>query len=1294
MLAALLGVAGPVLAAAIPAEELEFFEQRIRPVLVEHCYACHNSTETAESGLRLDHRAGLLQGGARGPAIEPGEPRRSLLLRAMRHPSLDFRMPLGGARLPDEVIADFERWIEIGAPDPRDEPPTAETLREVTSWQTILEQRKAWWSLQPITDPQPPAVEGNAWAQQPIDRFLARGHADAGLARAPAADPRTLVRRLSYVLTGLPPTPEQVDDFVRRAARDLDAAVADEVDRLLADPAFGERWARHWMDWIRYAETHGSEGDPPVPYAWRYRDYLIRALNADVPIDRLIREHLAGDLLDDPRMNAALGINESAIGVAQYRFVLHGFGPTDALDEQVRFTENQIDVVSKAFLGMTVACARCHDHKFDAISQTDFYALYGTMVNGRPGVQTLDSDERRNAHREDLRRLKDELREVLAAAWVEAADDVPAMLEAPSGRWAAALDGGLSPRDPLYAWVRTGHARRGGAFAKQWRRLREAHEASQQALDDQRRAPAAERWRLGHEEDSSQWYRHGTGLADAAPQPSGSFEVAAGGPSIVADILPSGVFTHALTSRHNGTLSSPRFLVRSGQKLAVRIAGSGGAVARYVVQNYPQRGEVYPIETLTDGKWRWQVWDLEYWDGDHAWIELVTAADHPMTGESSGRRSERSWFGITEAVVLDEGSELPRLQPAEFTEPLFAVDGEPANRDELAFRYGQAIADAATAWRDGTMTDSQARFLASFVRRGLLPNDAAQLPEARSLVESIRALERRIPTPTRAPGMLAGPRFDQPLMERGNHRQLADPVPQRFLEAIDPEPYDASIHPRMALANRVLDPGNPLTARVMANRLWAHTFGRGIVATPDNFGQMGELPSNPALLDHLATTLERDGWSLKTFLRRLLSTHTFRLASTPSPGVRERDPQNDLLSHAHVRRLEAEAVRDSMLMAAGRLEPVDTIETPPVTGWSNRRSVYVEVIRNQPDPMLHALDQPTPVSTRGQRDRTNVPAQSLLMMNDIQVMDLAAGFGSRIARDPDLASDRDRIAAMFRLALGRPATSGEVDAAERFLAGAREREPAPESAEAWQAEAMERRTESAELRSFAEDKTRGVLRFYHRDSAPAAFAAWEFEEPPGAKRADDEVGGLSLGTRRDASLVGGALRLEPGAELATKPLARVPAEHTLEAWVADPGDASSDRKPPVVHLVLAHGADGARTAWRDGAEADPDSVRAALPMSLDGDRIRFVGDGDTARYVLQARLYDRPLSVDDVAASALGNVEAAPLDEQQRIYRGHWSRIVRLEAEADRLERSATGDDAWRELAHAMFNLKEFMYLR
>ena len=618
------------------------------------------------------------------------------------------------------------------------------------------------------------------------------------------------------------------------------------------------------------------------------------------------------------------------------------------------------------------------------------------------------------------------------------------------------------------------------------------------------------------------------------------------------------------------------------------------------------------------------------------------------------------------------------------------------------------------------MTDAQARFLASFVRRGLLPNDMAEVPAARPIVERIRQIEEAIPVPTRSPAVLAGPRFDQPLMERGNHRQLAAPVPPRFLEAIDPEPYADSVHPRLALAESIMDPGNPLTARVIANRLWGHAFGRGIVATPDNFGQMGELPSNAALLDHLATTLREDGWSLKTFVRRLVSTRAFQLDSTPPPAAREQDPRNDLLSHANLRRLEAEAVRDSMLMAAGQLEPVTASETTPEPGWSNRRSVYVQVIRNQPDPMLHTLDLPTPVTTKGQRDQTNVPAQSLLMMNNTQVMHLAARFAERVVQDPDLHSDRERIAAMFRLALGRPPTDQELGAAERFLKQAQGRKPPEEDVEAWIEAASDRRAETLEIRDFTADKTRGVLRFYHRASAPRALAAWEFDDAPKANRVYDAVGGLPIRLGRNVRVDDGALWLGTSDVVTSKPIGRTPDEYTLEAWITGPPNeapssglepdgaeasakaektpafagADAGTKAAVVHLVLAQDRNGNWTAYRDGAEVDPGSVRRELPMTLEEGRLRFAAAERGPLGVLQARLYDRVLDPADVAASALGNIEAPSEAEQARIYRSSWSRIARLEAEADQLEQSADGGDSWRRLAHAMFNLKEFMYLR
>jgi hypothetical protein len=348
--------------------QFEFFESRIRPVLVARCYSCHNSTVSAQGGLAVDQRAALLRGGNGGAAVVPGKPEKSRLFAAIAHTLPGLEMPKGGAKLDKGVLADFAKWIAMGAPDPRGKPPTVPpTATPATSWAATLAARKQWWCFQPIKNVAPPVTAGNRWSDHPIDRFLYARMAQNKLSPAPAAEPATLVRRTYFALVGLPPTPDDVKTWTARLK--TPGGMEALVDHLLASPQYGETWARHGMDWVRYADSQGSEGDPEIVNGWQFRDYLIRALNADVPYDQLVREQISGDLLSKPRVNTTLGINESAIGPAHWRMVFHGFAPTDALEEKVRFTDDEINTFSKAFLGLTVACARCHDHKFDAISQ-------------------------------------------------------------------------------------------------------------------------------------------------------------------------------------------------------------------------------------------------------------------------------------------------------------------------------------------------------------------------------------------------------------------------------------------------------------------------------------------------------------------------------------------------------------------------------------------------------------------------------------------------------------------------------------------------------------------------------------------------------------------------------------------------------------------------------------------------------------------------------------------------------------------------------------------------------------
>jgi len=1083
---ALLLVSMAATAQAPTAEQVEFFEKNIRPVLANNCYQCHGEdVAKLKGGLNLTYRSGIRTGGDNGPALIPGDPGKSMMVEAIEYNDEDFQMPPKKGKLPDEAIANIRTWIAMGAPDPRDEPLPQGGLEDEETWIAVRQERLKWWSFQPIAQPQPPAVTQAEWASHPVDRFIKEKIDAAGLSPAPLADPRTLIRRLTYVLTGLPPTPEQSELFAAAAAIDQQAAVEDAVDRLLESPRYGERWARHWMDWMRYAETHGSEGDPAIPNAWRYRDYLIRAMNADVPFDQLVREHLAGDILPEPRINSDLNINESILGTAQYRLVLHGYSPTDALDEQVRFTENQIDVISKGFLGITVACARCHNHKFDPISQKDFYALYGIMASSRPATVTIDTQERLETNKTEMASLKPKFREALSKVWLKATSDTAENLLHPEAAWKEAIEpkqeeegdpdgeekrkkrrryreryGEEGKRDPLYVW-RLLRNLEGEAFEQQWETLREEWRASEEAVRAHKAFDYAQRWDLSGD-DAAAWFGKGNGLT-SGPSQAGEFTILPKGDRIVGNIFPAGVYSNTFSDKHSAVFSSPRFPVTSAN-VYVKIIGDGNAAARYVVQNYPLRGETYPMTSLEEPVWRWQKWNAEYWEGDHLYIELSTAADKPALMR---RQIERSWFGISEAVVVEEGQPEPRNQVADFIAPLFDAAGAPPNASALAERYAKVLRECISAWRGGSMSNAQALFLDYFVATSLLPNDVDNVRGAKKLLAKYRTLEQEIPVPKRSPGVLEGKPFDQPLFTRGNHRQPVEPVPRRFLEAIDDTPYGNQDAGRAALAESILQSDNPLTPRVIANRLWHHIFGSGIVATPDNFGQMGEMPSHPELLDYLATRFVNEDWSIKQMLHFLTTSRTFQLSVAPSSKAKSIDPTNRFLSHANLRRLEAEAIRDGMLMVAGRIDL--TPFGKPVGGQENRRSVYVRVIRNRLDPFLTVFNAPVPTSTMGRRNVTNVPAQALTMMNSPFVIDLAGSFAERVQNENPERTPDEQIARMFELALGRPPMPDEAASARAFLDTASHSDFINRNKERAEAEIAKRREKIDQLTSEKEE---------------------------------------------------------------------------------------------------------------------------------------------------------------------------------------------------------------------------------
>ena len=1085
-------------------QALEQFEREVRPVLAKHCFECHGPKKE-HNGLRVDSRAALLKGGDSGPAVAVGSPEKSLLIEAVKHESFEMP-PEPSPKLAAEEIAALETWIRAGAPWPVDQNIAAAP-------DTIAERARKFWGFQPPRAYEPPKVAHADWSARPIDRFLAARWEAAKLQPAADADPRTLIRRATFVLTGLPPTEAETEAFVQACAPSLraaDEAYTALVDRLLASPRFGEHWARHWMDWVRFCESHGSEGDPAIPYAWRYRDYLIRALNADVPYDQLVREHLAGDLLTKPRRNETLGINESILGTAQFRFVEHGFQPVDPLEDMVKITDNQIDVVMKSFQALTVTCARCHDHKFDALSQADFYALYPAFAAARPTQVQIDLPERLHRHDARLLELKRKLQPALADAWLASLDRLPERLAAlpevtkkeeskstetkksatkkaadpspapsppaplppgergartqslppgergeraassvPSVHVQAAVDlVGRRFENPLFPWI-SARGRSDQAAADTLGKVAQRYRDEAKKRAELQRANVAKKI-VVDDAEYAKWRGTGAGVPRAASA-AGSWTVSVDEARVVDGVLPAGVYTHHVSQKHGAVLTSPTFMV-DHDAISVRIVGGGYGTARLILQNYVvPRGGIYNISSvpLEPGR-QWFTWDTTFWRGFEARIELVTNDELTIVSRALPKDAPpapddgRSYVGISE-IWLHNTKAPPAAELEDRLPGAFVLHGFTAkSADDLARRYQTLARAAIEAWRDGRATEEQALLLDALVQTGVLPNDPSSLPkQVAEWAAEYRKLEAEIPVAQRAPGVVETAGWDQPLMIRGDHNKLGDVVPRRYLEGLGSKSLvDTSGSPsaaagRLRLAELIAGPDNPLTARVAVNRLWHYVFGRGIVATVDNFGELGRKPTHPELLDYLAVQFVKEGWSLKRMVRELVLSRAFRLDSTPSALAKKHDPQNLLLSHASVRRLEAEAIRDSIIAVAGRLQPTPdagpgfTHGEPP--RLQSRRSVFVSIRRNSLPYFLETFDAPKPFTTLGARDVTNVPGQALTMLNDTFVIELADYWAKAQLAVP-AKDEAERIRQMYRTAFAREPDEAELSGALGFVA--------------------------------------------------------------------------------------------------------------------------------------------------------------------------------------------------------------------------------------------------------------------
>lgn len=1026
---------------------LEFFENEVRPILVRRCHECHAAGDDAPKGnLRLDSREAVLKGGDTGPAMVPGQPEQSLLIDAINYGDT-YQMP-PKSKLPAAEIAVLTKWVALGAPWPAaDGGPAAKS--QVFD---LAARKAAHWCWQPVSERPLPAVRQSAWPQQDLDHFILARLEESGLSPAPAADKRTLIRRAYFDLIGLPPTPEEVSAFL---ADESPEALATVVDRLLDSPHFGERWARHWLDLTRYAETFGHEFDYPIEHAYKYRDYVIRALNADVPYDRFVLEHVAGDLLTPPRLHPTDGYNESVLGTGFWWFGEATHAPVDVHGDEANRIDNQLDVFGKTFLGLTIGCARCHDHKFDAISTKDYYALAGYLQSSRRNEAFLDRHGQVAAAAAQLREIKrrgdtefvaeltratpggaDVARYLLAARESQlagATETTSSAIAAQHGleatklvAWINALqqDSAQQPSHPLYAWTALAKTGTPEAFADFQQRL---------INDSRQRADFESKYPLLTDFDSFEgWFSSGEAFGDEPTQPR-EWDAA----SPLCKMLPAGMADSGRWSpRLQGVLRSPTFTVEHPY-IYYRIRGQSVKI-RLILDSYFMdvfsgllfRGCAFDVNT--DGKFVWhqQGQDVGRYLGHRGYIEIL---DH---GDGSVQ--------VDEIRFSDQGP------PPELLHPLASIlfRDQPRSLEALAQAYGSAWDRAfsgSASGMDASLTD-----LANWAAEQNLwqPDAAAQanLAQAREALHNMA-----VPAPDRVLSLTEGMPENEHVFIRGNHRLLGEEVPRQFLTALigQPQPISSGSG-RLELAQQVVDATNPLTARVLVNRLWHHVFGRGIVASTDNFGVLGDAPTHHELLDYLALRFMREGWSIKTALREMLLSSTYQMSSVENLAAAQVDPQNLLLHHARIRRLEGEAIRDAMLSISGRLDrtlygpSVPVHITPFMQGrgkpgssgpldGNGRRSLYTEVRRNFLPPMMLAFDMPIPFNTIGKRNVSNVPAQALTMMNDPLVVQQAQQWAKRVLEADASATREQRIQSLYVAALARPADEHELHAASAFL---------------------------------------------------------------------------------------------------------------------------------------------------------------------------------------------------------------------------------------------------------------------
>ena len=951
-------------------EEVAFFEQKIRPVLLSACYECHSAEAKAKGklkgGLFLDTRAALLTGGDEGPALVPGKPDDSLLIKALRWAREDLHMP-PKKKLPPEVIADFEKWIAMGAPDPRTGE-VAKARREIS-----IPQGRDYWAFRPLKPVPVPTVKNATWAKTPVDRFILAQQEKAGVTPSRPIGREQLLRRVTFDLTGLPPKPEEVAAF---AADTSPQALASVVNAALAKSAYGERWGRHWLDIVRFAESGGYEFDGFRPGAYHYRDWVIRALNDGMPYDQFIRWQLAGDKLRPDSVEGA-----SATG-----FLVAGPYPgqiTAKTIERIRYDQldDMVSTIGSGFLGLTLGCVRCHEHKYDPIPQADYYGIAAALARTVHGELKIDRQHEETQRKLAAHKLAGE--PLLAALKRFESDEFPARF----AKFLATEAASPTNSAPWQMCDVTSATATSAALVIA--RDSSVRYVGNKAKDDTYTVKAVTYQR------GLRAFRLDALADDASP---------AKGPG--------------LSENGNFVLSELKVTARPldpKSKAKPVTAKLKGTAATFEQKNYP-------LAAVTDNK-RGSGWAVAPEFGkDHAAIFQIEG--EPL-GFEGGTELEfqlvfKGFFGLGKLRLGFSNGESPAA--------LADAQVEQAVRElhlTLAATGGTLNATNQTAlFRWFTRFDAEAERLQAAVR-----DHDAKTPKP-DLVAVYS---------TKAGGQ------DVHLLRRGEVDSKVSKANPNYLQVLNtaaegekrwlPKP---ETDPRVALGDWLTDAehgAGSLLARVMVNRLWHHHFGRGLVATPNDFGVQGKPPTHPELLDWLAGEFVRGGWQLKPLHQLITASAVYQQGAELKPANLKADPENKLWWHRPARRLEAEAIRDALLSVGGKLE--DKLYGPSETNYeSPRRSVYLRVKRSELIPFLTLFDAPEPAASVGERGATTLPTQALAMMNSTFVRDIADRLTKRVLK-PDM-EPATAITEASRIALGRAPTATELARLVKFFEQQRE----------------------------------------------------------------------------------------------------------------------------------------------------------------------------------------------------------------------------------------------------------------